>query len=71
VVVPVVTTNQFNKTDQIVSFVNIRITEVVAHGNPKYLAATILALGGTQSGNPGPPGPSGPTGVLAPPRLVQ
>ena len=71
VVVPVVTTNQFNKTDQIVSFVNIRITEVVAHGNPKYLAATILALGGTQSGNPGPPGASGPTGVLAPPRLVQ
>jgi hypothetical protein len=72
VVVPVVTTDQFNKTDQIVSFVNIRITEVVAHGSPKYLQATILALGGTQSGNPGPPDPSaGPTGVLAPPRLVQ
>jgi hypothetical protein len=71
VVVPVVTTDQFNKTDNIVSFVNIRITEVNSHGSPKYLQATILALGGTQSGNPGPPGASGPTGVLAPPRLVQ
>jgi hypothetical protein len=71
VVVPVVTTDQFNQTDKIVSFVNIRITEVKAHGSPKYLQATILALGGTQSGNPGPPGASGPTGVLAPPRLVQ
>ena len=71
VVVPVVTTDQFNQTDKIVSFVNIRITEVIAHGSPKYLQATILALGGTQSGNPGPPGQSGPTGVLAPPRLVQ
>ncbi|HLD47698.1 MAG TPA: TadE/TadG family type IV pilus assembly protein [Desulfobaccales bacterium] len=71
VVVPVVTTDQFNQTDKIVSFVNIRITEVIAHGSPKFLQATILALGGTQSGNPGPPGPSGPTGVLAPPRLVQ
>ena len=71
VVIPVVTTDQFNQTDKIVSFVNIRITEVIAHGSPKYLQATILALGGTQSGNPGPPGPSGPTGVLAPPRLVQ
>jgi len=71
VVVPVVTTDQFNQTDKIVSFVNIRITEVITQGNPKYLAATILALGGTQSGNPGPPGASGPTGVLAPPRLVQ
>jgi Flp pilus assembly protein TadG len=71
VVVPVVTTDQFNQTDKIVSFVNIRITEVKATGNPKYLQATILALGGTQSGNPGPPGASGPTGVLAPPRLVQ
>jgi hypothetical protein len=71
VVVPVVTTDQFNRTDKIVSFVNIRITEVITHGSPKYLQATILALGGTQSGNPGPPGASGPTGVLAPPRLVQ
>ena len=71
IVVPVVTTDQFNRTDKIVSFVNIRITEVITHGSPKYLEATILALGGTQSGNPGPPGASGPTGVLAPPRLVQ
>lgn len=71
IVVPVVTTDQFNHTDKIVSFVNVRITDVVAQGSPKYLAVTILALGGTQSGNPGPPGASGPTGVLAPPRLVQ
>jgi len=72
VVVPVVNTDQFNRTAQIVSFVNIRITEVITSGpDDKRVEATILALGGTQSGNPGPPGPSGPTGVLAPPRLVQ
>jgi hypothetical protein len=73
VVIPVVTTDQFNHTDNIVSFVNIRITEVISHGSPKYLKATILALGGTQSGNPGlpPPGSPAATGVLAPPRLVQ
>ena len=75
VVVPVVTTDQFNRTDKIVSFVNIRITEVNARDNPKFLQATILALGGTQSGNPGLPPPGSPaptgTGVLAPPRLVQ
>jgi hypothetical protein len=73
VVVPVVDTDQFNHTAQIVSFVNIRITAVQAHGSPKYLAATVLALGGTQSGNPGlpPPGSPAATGVLAPPRLVQ
>jgi hypothetical protein len=77
VVVPVVDTDQFNHTQKIVSFVNIRITEVQATGSPKYLQATILALGGTQSGNPGPPGAPGlpgtpgSTGVLAPPRLVQ
>jgi hypothetical protein len=71
VVVPVVTTDQFNHTDKIVSFVNIRITNVITTGADKCVEATILALGGTQSGNPGPPGASGPTGVLAPPRLVQ
>ena len=72
VVVPVVTTDQFNQTDKIVSFVNIRITNVIVHGAGKCVEATILALGGTQSGNPGP-GPPGtiPTGVLSPPRLVQ
>jgi len=70
VVVPVVTTDQFNHTDKIVAFVNVRITNVITTGAGKCIDATILALGGTQSGNPGP-GESGPTGVLAPPRLVQ
>jgi hypothetical protein len=76
VVVPVVDTDNFNHTAKIVSFVNIRITKVVTAtsklpGEDMCVEATILALGGTQSGNPGLPGPSGPTGVLAPPRLVQ
>jgi len=73
VVIPVVRTDQFIQTDEIVSFVNIRITMVKTTGSPKYLEATILALGGTRSGNPGPgpPGAPDPTGVLSPPRLVQ
>jgi Flp pilus assembly protein TadG len=74
VFLPVVDTPKFNHTDQVDSFVAVKIPPggVKASGNPKYVHATILALGLAEAALPGsnPPG-VGPTGALAPPKLVQ
>ncbi len=74
VFLPVVDTPKFNHTDQVDSFVAVEIPPngVKAQGNPKYVHATILALGLAEAALPGSSSVGvSPTGALAPPKLVQ
>jgi Flp pilus assembly protein TadG len=67
VLLPVVDTPKFNHTDQIDSFVPVKITEVKESGSPKYVKGTILTMAEAASALPG----GGKMGALAPPKLVR
>jgi hypothetical protein len=67
---PVVDTTQFNQSQPVLGFLDFRITEIDAHGNPK----TIKGIPKPAQIDPNPtltPTGQGVYGLLAPPRLVQ
>jgi Flp pilus assembly protein TadG len=67
VILPVVDTPKFNHSDQIDSFVPVKITEIKQNGNPKYVKGIILTMAESASALPG----GGNFGALAPPKLVE
>jgi len=72
VVLPVVTTDQFNQSWPISSFVGFEITDVINTTSKKGVWGKVLGLTFTPSGDPGGQGIGTPNnGVLSIPKLVQ
>ena len=72
VFLPVVDTPKFDHTDQIDSFVCVKIVDIKDTGTPKYVHGEIKYIGLMEQALPGPAKPGiAPLGALAPPKLVQ